>query len=539
MYFDPLRYAYPSRRNLVYARRGMASSTQPLASQTGIAIMEQGGTAIDAALAMAMLMPLVEPTGNGLGSDCFALIWTKGQLYGINGSGFSPRSLSAEQVRAAGYKEVPMHGWFPVMLPGAPAAWAEIHRRFGTLPLSTLAAPAIRYAREGFPLSVNVARQWGSSTRRFTALAREADGAAFRPWVEAFSKNAQPYRAGEIFQLPDYADTMEELVRTDCESFYRGQLMEKILAFSQQTGGFFTEEDFHSYRPEWVEPLSVRYKGYDVFELPPNGHGITALLALNILKGMELPEEKESVETYHRMIEAMKLAFVDARAYVADPRAMQITAEQLLDEDYAARRRALIGESALDPVAGDPRSGDTVYLATADGEGNMVSFIQSNYAGFGSGIVVPGTGISLQDRGAGFSLDPASPNVLAGGKRAYHTIIPGFLCRDGQPIGPFGVMGGFMQPQGHLQVVVNSIDYAMNPQECLDAPRFQWQGGRKIQLERGVPEHIASALAARGHQIEIVNSGAGMGRGQIIWRLPDGTLAGGTEARADGSIAVC
>ena len=313
--------------------------------------------------------------------------------------------------------------------------------------------------------------------------------------------------------------------------------MRKIVDFSKRTGGFLSEEDFTDYEAQWVEPITANYKGYDVYEMPPCGHGVTVLMALNLLQGLDLGKSRESVETYHQTIEAIKLAFADAKQYVSDPRTMSTKVEDMLSKSYADRRRALITESAIMPEAGDPSCGGTIYFCLADGEGNMVSYIQSNYTRFGSGVVVPGTGISLQSRGANFSLDPSSDNYLEGGKKAYHTIIPGFLAKDGHAIGPFGVMGGFMQPQGHVQMIVNTIDYHMNPQESLDAPRFQWVGDKNVQLEREVSSSIAQALADKGHQIEIVSSNIGMGRGQIIWRMSDGTLVGGTEPRADGSIA--
>ena len=536
--FDCGRYAYASRRNVVFARKGMACSCVPLASQVGIDTMKRGGNAMDAAIAMAVTLPLVEPTCNGLGSDCFALIWSAKdkKLYGLNGSGLAPMALSAQRVRELGYEQMPINGWLPTMVPGAPAAWAALRRRFGRLSMAELMAPAIQYAREGFPVPLNVHRLWVGEAERFKAAA-EKEPAVFAPWLACFTKDGEAYGPGELFRLPDYADTLESLAVTDCESYYRGELMEKIVAVSRQTGGYFTEEDFINYAPLWVEPITINYKGYDVFEMPPNGHGITALMALNILKGMELGE-RDSADTYHKMIEAMKLAFIDAKTYVADPRYMRTQVSDLLSDRYAARRRALIGETALYPTAGDPACGDTVYFCTADEEGNMVSFIQSNYMEFGSGVVIPGTAISLQNRGANFSLDESSDNCLQGGKRSYHTIIPGFLARDGQPIGPFGVMGGFMQPQGHVQVVVNTVDYGMNPQDCLDAPRFQWQGGKQIQLEQEVPAAVAEELRRRGHEVEVVSDRIAMGRGQIIWRRSDGTLVGGTEPRSDGAIAV-
>lgn len=536
--FDSLKYSYPSRRNVVFARKGMAASTSPIASQAGLDIMKAGGNAVDAAIAMAVTLPLVEPTGNGLGSDCFVMVWSaKDQrLYGLNGSGVAPMALSAETVRTAGYSAVPKEGWLPTMVPGAPSAWAKLRRRFGTKSMAELMAPAISYAKEGFCLPVNVYRQWEADIRRINSAVKE-NPTAFAPWLSYFTKNGKAYSPGEVFRSPDYAATLESLAASDCESYYHGKVMEKIVAFSKQTGGFFEQSDFENYEADWVEPISVDYKGYTVCEMPPNGHGITALMALNMLKGLDLGEERETADAYHKVIEAIKLAFVDAKKYVADPRSMNTKVSDMLSDRYANIRRALITDQAVDPEAGDPSCGGTVYFCTADGEGNMVSFVQSNYTGTGSGIVIPGTGISLQNRGANFSLDPDSPNFLAGGKHSYHTIIPGFLCKDGQPVGPFGVMGGFMQPQGHVQMVVNTINYHMNPQESLDAPRFQWIGGKQVQLEREVPAHIAQKLAQIGHQIEVVNTNLGMGRGQIIWRMEDGTLVGGTEPRADGTVA--
>lgn len=536
--FDPLKYSYASRRNVVYAKKGMTCSTSPIASQVGLDILKSGGNAMDAAIAMAVTMPLVEPTGNGLGSDCFALVWSvkDNQLFGLNGSGMAPMALSAEKVRQAGYTSVPLDGWLPTMVPGAPSAWAELRRRFGTKSMAELMAPAIQYAREGFCIPVNVYKQWRTEVVHFTAAA-EREPEVFAPWLRYFTKDGRTYGPGDTFRNPDYAATLESLAATDCESYYRGEIMQKIVKFSQRTGGFFSERDFESYHAQWVEPISVRYKGYDVCEIPPNGHGITALMALNILNGLDLNDCRETADVYHKMIEATKLAFVDAKKFVADPRYMRTKVSDMLSSRYADIRRGLITGQALYPEAGDPSCGDTVYFCTADSEGNMVSFIQSNYCCFGSGIAVPGTGITIQNRGANFSLDPEQDNYLEGGKKSYHTIIPGFLMKDGKPVGPFGVMGGFMQPQGHIQVIVNTVDYHMNPQECLDAPRFQWMGEKRIQLEREVSSHIAQALADMGHQVEIVHSNLDMGRGQIIWRLENGTLVGGTEPRADGTIA--
>lgn len=550
--FDPYKYAYASRRNVIYAKKGMTASTSPIASQVGLEILKAGGNAMDAAVAMAAVLPLVEPTSNGLGSDCFALIWSakEQKLYGLDGSGVSPQAISVEKVRGlstanlSNFKPqgsiettaIPSDGWCPTMVPGAPSAWAALRQRFGTMPMTKLMAPAIAYAREGFCLPVTVARQWPGAIARFTPALKQAPE-LFQPWFDYFTKGGRPYKAGETFKAPEYAATLESLAATDCESYYRGEIMEKIVAFSEKTGGFFAKSDFEEYRAQWVEPISVNYKGYTVCEMPPNGHGITALMALKMLEKLPLPADRDNALGLHYQIETLKLAFEDTRKYVADPRFMRTKVEDLLSDRYADARRALISEKALLPKAGDPSCGGTVYFCTADGEGNMVSIIQSNYMGFGSGVVIPGTGISIQNRGANFSTDPDSDNCLAGGKKSYHTIIPGFLCKDGKAVGPFGVMGGFMQPQGHLQMVVNTVDYHMNPQESLDAPRFQWIGEKKVQLEREVPAAVAQQLASMGHQVEIVNSNIAMGRGQIIWRLDDGTLAGGTEPRADGTIA--
>lgn len=537
--FDPRSYAYPSRRNVVYARKAMACTSIPQGAQIGLDVMKAGGNAVDAAVAMAAAMPLLEPTSNGLGSDCFALVWVEAEkkLYGLNASGVAPAALSAALVRELGHQTMPQAGWIPTMVPGAPAGWAELNRRFGTKPLPQLFAPAISAAREGVPVQVNLEPMWEEDARRIAA-AMERDPSPHAYWWERFMKpDGTPYRAGDVFRWEEYAQTLEELAATGCESYYRGPLMEQIVAFSRATGGYFCEDDFRNYKPEWVEPISTDYKGYTVCEIPPNGHGITVLMALNLLKGLKLSDQKDCADTYHKILESIKLAFADTRTYVADPRYMRTRVEDLLSEEYAARRRALISEQALTPEAGDPSCGGTIYLCTADPQGNMVSFIQSNYTTFGAGVAIPGTGISLQNRGANFSLDEGSDNCLAGGKRSYHTIIPGFLMRDGEAVGPFGVMGAFMQPQGHVLVVVNTVDYHMNPQEAMDAPRIQWTGGKHIQLEREVPAHIAQELARRGHEVEIVNSNLHMGRGQIIWKTENGLYIGGTEPRCDGTVA--
>ncbi len=538
-WFDAQKYIYPSRRNVVFGRQAMACTSIPQGAQIGLEVMRKGGNAVDAAVAMAAAMPLLEPTSNGLGSDCFALVWMEQEkrLYGLNASGTAPEALNARIVKEKGFSEMPREGWIPTMVPGAPAGWAELIRRFGTKPLDELFAPAVSFAREGCPVGVNVEPQWAQDAPRILS-AMERDPAPHAYWRKVFLKeDASPYRAGELFRWEEYAKTLEELAATNCASYYSGALMEEIVSFSRRTGGYFCKEDFRNYRPEWVEPITADYKGYTVCEIPPNGHGIAVLMALNILKGLPLPGERECADTYHKILECIKLAFADTKTYVADPRYMRTQVKDLLSEEYAARRRALIGQRALLPEAGDPSCGGTIYLCTADPFGNMVSFIQSNYTTFGAGVAIPGTGISLQNRGANFSLDPDSDNCLAGGKRSYHTIIPGFLMKNGAAVGPFGVMGAFMQPQGHVQVVVNTVDYHMNPQQALDALRMQWIGGRHIQLEREVPAHIGRELSEMGHEVEILNTNLSMGRGQIIWRMENGLLVGGTEPRCDGTVA--
>lgn len=533
MRFDPLDYPYPSRRNCVFATRGMVATSQPLAAQAGLSILQQGGNAIDAAIATAAALTVVEPTSNGLGSDAFALIWTGGKLHGLNSSGPAPRSLSLDALKRAGLREMPRHGLTPAMVPGAPAAWVELNRRFGRLPLQQVLAPAAEYAERGYPISPTLGRNWQAA---FESYRRNLTGEEFRGWFDTFAPGGRAPAVGEVWRSPGHARTLRLIGETAGEAFYRGELAERIAAFAARHGGYITQADLASFSPEWVEPLRVHYRGYDVWELPPNGQGLVALLALNILKGFTFGA-REDVETYHLQIEAMKLAFADGLRFIADPRAMDVTARDLLSDAYAEERRRLIGRTALEPAPGRPPRGGTVYLAAADAEGNMVSYIQSNYMGFGCGVVIPDTGIALNNRGHTFSLDPAHPNCLEPGKRPYNTIIPGFLTRDGEAVGPFGVMGGFMQPQGHVQVITNTIDFGMNPQAALDAPRWRWVEGRSVEMEHSVRPHIVDALARRGHAVRWVLGSEGFGRGQIIWRMPDGVLVGATEPRTDGHVA--
>lgn len=534
MKHDPLYYPYPSQRMTVYAKKGMVATSQPLAAQAGLDIIKRGGNAIDAAIATAACLTVLEPTSNGIGSDAFALVWVKGVLHGLNSSGPAPHELSIEAVQALGHTEMPKFGFTPVTVPGAPAAWAALSAKFGRLPLTEVLAPAIDYAENGYPLSPVLGRYWKAALQNDL---KELKGEQHQAYFDTFAPGGRPPEIGEMWQSPGHAQTLRAIAETKAESFYRGELADKIDQFSRQHGGFIRKEDLAAFYPEWVKPISVNYRGYDVHEIPPNGQGLVALIALNILKGFEFVE-KDSVESYHKQMEAMKLAFADGLKYITDSKHMSMPVEALLSDAYAAERRALIGDRALTPTPGEPHKGGTVYLCTADEEGNMVSYIQSNYMGFGARVVVPGTGISLQNRGHNFSLDPQHENALAPGKRTFHTIIPGFLTKDGQAVGPFGVMGGFMQPQGHAQVVMNTVDFNLNPQAALDAPRWQWTNGKTIQVEPHFPTHIAQALTRKGHKIERTVDSGGYGRGQIIWRDPvTGVLCGGTEARTDGHIA--
>ncbi len=532
--FSAHQYPYASQRQSVFARRGMVAASQPLAAEAGIEIMRKGGNAIDAAIATAAALTVVEPTGCGIGGDAFALVWVKGQLHGLDASGHAPAGLNIEAVKAAGHTEMPLYGWTPVTVPGCPSAWAELSTRFGRLPFADLLQPAIRLAEGGFPVSPVVAHQWQIAFERFSTR-REP---AMQAWFDTFLIDGKAPKAGEIFSNPAQARTLSELAATRCESFYRGDIARRLDARSQADGGYLRLTDLQNYRPHWVEPISVNYRGYDVWEIPPSGQGLIALMTLQILQGFEF-DHRDSQQTWHRQIEALKLAYSDGLHYITDPQYMRVAVADLLSTGYAQKRRELIGEQALAPTPGEPHSSGTVYLATADAEGNMVSYIQSNYHGFGSGIVLPDSGIALQNRGQEFSLDPGHSNALVAGKKTLHTIIPGFLTREGQPVGPFGVMGGYMQPQGHVQMVMNLVDFGLNPQSALDAPRWQWLGGMKVGVEPAASRDLALSLARRGHKIEIACDLVGYGRGQIIVRDPDtGVLCGGTEPRADSHIAV-
>lgn len=532
--FSAHEYPYASQRQSVFAKRGMVAASQPLAAEAGIEIMRRGGNAIDAAIATAAALTVVEPTGCGIGGDAFALVWTQNKLHGLNANGVAPQALSIEAVKAAGHEQMPLHGWTPVTVPGCPSAWAELSKRFGRLPFADLLQPAISLAHDGFPVSPVVALQWQSALENFTP----SRNTVLDSWFDTYLIDGRAPQAGEMFRNPAQARTLAELAVSGCESFYRGALAQRLDQHSRATGGYLRASDLQDYRAQWVEPIKVNYRGVDVWEIPPSGQGLVVLMTLKILEGFDF-DHRDSQQTWHRQLEAMKLAYSDGLHYITDPAHMRVAVEDLLSDRYAAQRRAQIGEQAQAPQPGDPHASGTVYLASADAEGNMVSFIQSNYHGFGSGVVLPDSGIALQNRGEEFSLDPAHANCLAPGKKTFHTIIPGVLSKGGVPMGPFGVMGGYMQPQGHVQMVMNLVDFGLNPQAALDAPRWQWLGGLQVGIEQNASRDMSAALARRGHEVQVACDLTSYGRGQIILRDPQsGVLCGGTEPRTDAHIAV-
>jgi gamma-glutamyltranspeptidase/glutathione hydrolase len=532
--FDPLYAPYPSRRIPVYARNGMVASSSALAAAAGLAMLRQGGNAVDAIVATAAALTVLEPTSNGLGSDAFALVWHGEALHGLNASGPAPQAISIEKVLARhGGAAMPRYGWTPVTVPGAVAAWAALSARFGKLPFPTLLEPAITYAAEGYPVPPMLAFLWNEA---FQKLRAHCTGPEFAAWYSTFVPQGQPPQAGAIVRLPDHARSLTAIAQSQGEDFYRGDLAARIAAESAAFHGFLTAADLAAFQPQWVEPISVAYRGYELWENPPNGQGITALMALNILKEFPLGTLPEA-EARHLQWEAMKLAFADSRRYVTDSRHMSVDYHAFLDPAFGAARARQITDRAALPAPVELPRGGTVYLCAADGHGNMVSYIQSNYMGFGSGIVVRDTGIALQNRGADFSLDPSHANCLRPGKKTYHTIIPAFITQGGRPVGPMGVMGAYMQPQGHVQVMCNLVDYKLNPQQALDAPRWQWVGDRRFLVEPSFPIETARQLAARGHETEVALQSVSFGRGQMILRLDNNVLVGATEPRTDSNIA--
>ena len=548
----------PWSRSPVYAANGMAATAQPLASQVAIDILKQGGSAVDAAIAANAALGLMEPTGNGIGGDLFAIVWDPEteKLYGYNGSGRSPRGLSYDALieELNGAAEIPPFGSLPVSVPGAVDGWFALHQRFGKLSMRKNLAPAIQYAEDGFPVSPVIAGYFEMNLARFEEPELRAQIEEFDNARQTYFANGAP-ETGEIFRNPDLADTYRLLARKGRKAFYEGEIARTIDAYMERIGGHLRYEDLASHEGAWVEPACVSYRGAELCELPPNGQGFAALQMLNILKNAELSSmERGSPELFHLMVEAKRLAFEDLARYYADPESHRFPME-LLAESYGRERFALIDpERAIEnPGPGGPfdAEGDTTYLTVADSDGMMVSLIQSNYRGMGAGLVPDGLGFMLQDRGQLFSLDPRHPNVYAPGKRPFHTIIPAFAMKNGKPWMSFGLMGGSMQPQGHVQIMVNILDFGMNVQEAGDAARFNHGGGRRptgnlddrpegtgvISLEPGVPQATIEGLRARGHNPRVVGNGVPFGGYQAIMRLDNGVYAGATEMRKDGTVA--
>ncbi len=514
----------------VYGANGACATSHPLAAEAGLHILREGGSAADAAVAMAAALTVVEPTSNGIGSDAFALVWAEGKLHGLNGSGRAPALLTADGVRSAGHHAMPARGWLPVTVPGAPAAWQEVHARFGRLDFEDVLRPAVDLAYRGAPVPPVVSYFWKRAAEVYARL----EGPEFAAWPETFTRDGRAPEPGERLRLPHHARTLARIARSGAEDFYRGRLAGEIDRFSRETGGLLRAEDLAAHRSAWVEPIGARYRDVELWEIPPNGQGIVALSALRILDGLEPGDSWADPRGVHASIEAVKLAFADARVHVGDPDRMRVEFQAFLEDGYAASRRALIGPRAEARTTGIPPDHGTVYLAAADRDGMMVSWIQSNYMGFGSGVVVPRTGIALQNRGAGFSLEPGHVNEAAGGMRPFHTIIPGFLTRGGEPWGPMGVMGGHMQPQGHVQVVRDLVDFALPPQSALDLPRWMWNDGLGVEAESAWPRETTDALRAWGHDLSRTGDPSPFGRGQIILRDPHGVYGAGSDRRADG-----
>lgn len=516
-------YPYSSGRRVVMGDRGAVATSQPLATLAGMEMLLAGGNAVDAAVAMAIALTVVEPTSNGIGGDAFALVWD-GKLHGLNASGKSPQAMTLS--RYAGLEKIPLLGWLGVTVPGAVSGWKALSQRWGKLPFHCLFEPAIRYAEFGFPVSPETAISWQRSESSFLPLQQPE----FQFFKQVFFPNDRAPQAGEIWQSQAHARTLRAIAQSEGDDFYHGALAERMVAFAAETGGLLSQADLATHQVDWVEPISVQYRDVTVWELPPNTQGIAALMALNILDNIDLARfPRESIESYHWQIEAMKLAFADVYHHVADPHWMTVGCHELLSRAYGHDRFKRIQESALSLATPSLTPGGTVYLTAADPD-LMVSFIQSNYMGFGSGILIPETGIALHNRALGFTLQPGHPNQLAPQKRPFHTIIPGFLTHQNQPLTTFGVMGAPMQPQGHVQVVTNLVDYGMNPQTALDAPRWRLLENDRLLLERSVSQEIVAGLQARKHQI---GRGGFFGRGQIIWKQGR-VLIAASEPRADG-----
>jgi gamma-glutamyltranspeptidase / glutathione hydrolase len=488
-------------------------------------MLADGGSAVDAAVATAITLTVVEPVSNGIGSDAFAIVWDGQQLHGLNASGRSPAAWTPEYF---GGNAVPAVGWNSVTVPGAVSAWVELHAKFGKLPFARLFEPAISYARSGFLVSPTVAAQWAAQTPLFTSQPG---------FAEVFMPGGRAPKPGELVTLADHAATLEKIAATKGEAFYRGELAGELEAHAAANGGVMRASDLAAHRADWVGTISSAYRGYTIHEIPPNGQGIVSLIALGILEQFDMASfPADSADSVHLQIEAVKLAFADAQAYVADIDHMPLAPQRLLDPEYLRQRAALIDRNRATPASAGTPSGGTVYLTAADAAGVMVSMIQSNYMGFGSGVVVPGTGIALQNRGADFAAAQGHPNQVGPSKRPYHTIIPGFVTKEGTPVMSFGVMGGTMQPQGHVQVMVRIADHGQNPQAACDGPRFRWVHGTQVSCERGFPQATLDELDRRGHDLIAVDDYNQFGSCQAVWRLDDGYLAV-SDPRRDGQAA--
>jgi gamma-glutamyltranspeptidase/glutathione hydrolase len=533
-------------RSEVIATQGMAATSHPLVSQVALDVLKRGGTAVDAAIAANATMGLMEPTGNGVGGDLFAIVWdAKTQkLYGLNGSGRSPKSLTLEKLRAELKKlnstTIPSAGPLPVSVPGAVDGWFELHGKFGKLPMKELLAPAISYARNGFPVTEVIAEGWARNAR---VLAK------YPGFAETYMPKGRAPAKGEVFRNPLLANTLDAIANGGRDAFYKGDIARRIETYIRANGGYLTAADLAAHHSEWVEPVSTNYRGYDVWELPPNTQGVAALQMLNILEAYDIKSLGfGSAEYLHLFVEAKKLAFEDRARYYADPQFAKIPLKGLLSKEYAAKRRKLIKDRAALEYPVDAKAleqGDTIYMTVADSAGNMVSLIQSNYRGMGSGMTPTDCGFILQDRGELFSLEDGHANVYAPGKRPFHTIIPAFITKDGKPWLSFGLMGGAMQPQGHVQIVVNLIDFGMNLQEAGDAPRARHDGsseptgevmkdGGEVVLEVGASPATVKALEARGHKVTVANDGD-FGGYQAIMRNAEGVYFGASESRKDGA----
>ncbi|MDM0114178.1 gamma-glutamyltransferase family protein [Variovorax sp. J22R133] len=527
---------YLSTRIPVFARN-VVSTSHPLAAQAGLRILHQGGNAVDAAVAAAAVMTLAEPVSNGLGSDAFCILWDGQKLHGLNASGGAPKAWTPEYFAkkyGADAATPPMRGIDSVSIPGAIGSWVALSERFGKLPFGDLMAPAIEVAERGYLVPPVVQQKWAAAIPLLESQPGFKEG--FMPWGRA-------PKVGELFKFPGAARALKAIALTKGAAFYGGEIAHALEKFSNESGGSLKASDLEGWKPEWVEPISRDYRGHTLHEIPPNGQGIAALIALGILEKFDIGSlPVDSVASQHLQIEAMKLAFADVYRYVSEPSTMEVTPAQMLDDAYLASRARLIDvKKAQDFKAGNPVKGGTIYLTAADESGMMVSFIQSNYMGFGSGCVEPNFGISLQNRGHGFSLKEGSPNRVAPGKRPFHTIIPAFLTQNGQPVMSFGVMGGNMQPQGHMQTLVRMLDYGQNPQAACDAPRWRFNAGREINVEAAMNPATVQGLADMGHQMEVINdSYQDFGAGQFIWRAGNPAVEGyvaASDARRDGLAA--